>query len=151
MNIRNLIGSADKIWLLVMPFLVIGLILNIIFPSWFGVGGPAAALQAVSIILLIPGVVIWIWSVILILAKVPKGQLITGGPYALVKHPLYTGVGLLVFPWVGFLLNSWLGALLGIVLYIGTRIFAPEEEKKLAKAFGPAWEQYTKTVMLPWL
>jgi Isoprenylcysteine carboxyl methyltransferase (ICMT) family. len=47
---------------------------------------------------LIPGVTIWIWSVVLILTKVPRGELITSGPYALVKHPIYTGVALLVLP-----------------------------------------------------
>jgi hypothetical protein len=30
--------------------------------------------------LLVPGVIVWGWSVILILDRVPKGELITGGP-----------------------------------------------------------------------
>lgn len=51
------------------------------------------------------------WPVYLILTKMPRRDLITTGPYALVQHPLYTGVALLVLPCVGFLCNSWLGAL----------------------------------------
>lgn len=151
MNLKKLVGSGDKIILLTLPFLAIGLVLNILRPSLFSVGGPPAALRVLSIILLIPGVVIWLWSVVLTLTRVPRGELITGGPYALVRHPLYTSVGLLVFPWLGFLLDTWLGALVGIVLYIASRRFAPEEDKDLATTFGPAWDAYSRRVWIPWL
>lgn len=151
MNLKRLVGSGDKIMLLTLPFLVIGLILNIWRPALFAVGGPPQALKVLSIVLLIPGVILWLWSVVLILTRVPRRELITGGPYALVKHPLYTSVALLVLPWVGFLLNSWLGLLVGLVLYIASRLFAPEEEKDLSKTFGAAWTQYDRRVMLPWL
>lgn len=151
MNLKLLVGSGDRIGLLVLPFLVIGLILNIIFPSVFSVGGPSTFLSTISLIILIPGVIIWIWSVILILTKVPRKELITNGPYSLVKHPLYTGVSLLVLPWLGFLLNTWLGLLIGIVLYIGSRLYSPAEDELLAKNFGSAWNEYHRSVKIPWL
>jgi protein-S-isoprenylcysteine O-methyltransferase Ste14 len=108
-------------------------------------------LRALSIAVLIPGVAIWLWSVILILTNVPRGRLITGGPYTWVKHPLYTAVALLVLPWAGFLLDTWLGAAIGVVLYIGSRIFAPAEEAALSRAFGDAWRAYDRGVKLHWL
>ena len=151
MNLSALVGSGEKIGLFTLPFLVVGLILNIAFPWLFDVGGPSDILRVVSIVVLIPGITIWIWSVVLILKEVPRGKLITTGPYALVKHPLYTGVALLVLPWIGFLLNTWLGALIGVVLYVGSRMFAPEEEAALAKTFGTAWDEYCDTVKIPWL
>jgi protein-S-isoprenylcysteine O-methyltransferase Ste14 len=151
MKLKDLVGSGDKIGLLTAPFLIVGLVLNILFPSWFSVGGPGGVLKIISILVLIPGVVIWIWSVVLILTEVPKKKLITNGPYSLLKHPLYTGVALLVLPWVGFLFNSWLGVLIGAVLYIGSRLYSPAEDALLSKTFGPAWEEYRKKVMLPWL
>jgi len=151
MKLKVLVGSGDRIGLLTLPFLIIGLILNIIFPSAFYVGGPSTALKVISIIILIPGVTIWIWSVVLILTKVPKSELITNGPYSLVKHPLYTGVALLVLPWIGFLVNTWLGALIGVILYIASRIFSPEEEKILSKTFGTTWDEYRHKVKIPWL
>jgi protein-S-isoprenylcysteine O-methyltransferase Ste14 len=145
-----LVGSGDKIGLFVLPFLIGGVILNIAYPSIFDVGGPSTLLRVVSILVLIPGVAIWIWSAVLILTNVPRGELITSGPYALMKHPLYTGVALLVVPWIGFLLNTWLGAVLGIALYVGDRIFAPEEEAALSKTFGSRWEAYRSSVKIPW-
>ncbi len=150
-NMKVLVGSGDRIGLFTLPFLVIGVAPNVAYPFLFEVGGPSVALRAVSIVVLIPGIAIWAWSVALILTRVPRGELITSGPYALVKHPLYTDVALLVLPWAGFLLNSWLGALLGIVLYVASRRFAPAEEVALAKAFGAAWDHYRETVLISWL
>lgn len=134
-----------------MPFLVVGLILNVAYPSLFDVGGPPPALRVVSIAVLAAGVAIWAWSIALIVTRVPRGELITEGPYALVKHPLYTAVALLALPWLGFLFNTWLGALVGVVLYVGSRVFAPAEEAALSKTFGAAWTEYAKAVKIPWL
>jgi len=150
-TLMELVGAGDKIGKLVAPFLLVGIALNIWRPAWFAVGGPPDLLRTISIVLLVPGVVIWLWSVALILMKVPKGELITTGPYALVKHPLYTGVSLLVLPWLGFLLNTWLGVVFGALLYIGSRIYAPEEEKALSQEFGDRWNAYAERVMVPWL
>jgi protein-S-isoprenylcysteine O-methyltransferase Ste14 len=151
MKLKVLVGSGDRIGILALPFLIVGVVLNIMFPSLFSVGGPSTALTLISIIMLIPGVAIWIWSVVLILTKVPQGELITTGPYSLVKHPLYTGVGLLVLPWLGFLLNTWLGVVIGVVLYAGSRLFSPEEEAALSKTFGITWDEYCHEVKIPWL
>ena len=46
---------------------------------------------------------------------------------------------------------SWLGVLVGGVLYVASRMFAPEEERGLAATFGAAWESYRQKVMMPWL
>lgn len=151
MKLKVLVGNGRKIGLLTFPFLTIGLILNIFYPAYFKIGGPSPALTIVSIIILIPGIINWAWSVILILTKIPRKELITTGPYSIVKHPLYTGVALLVLPWIGILLNSWLGILIGIIVYIGSRLFSPEEEQILSKIFGKEWVEYNEKVKIPWL
>ena len=151
MKLKALIGSGDKIMLTTFPFIVVGLLLNVQNPEFFSVGGPAEFLTIVSIIALILGVIIWMWAVILILLKVPKGELITTGPFVVVKHPLYTGVSLLVLPWLGFLFNTWLGALIGIVIYIAARKYSKEEEALMAKTFVKEWDAYRKKVLIDWL
>jgi protein-S-isoprenylcysteine O-methyltransferase Ste14 len=82
---------------------------------------------------------------------VRAAELVTTGPYAVVNHPLYASVAVLVLPWVGFLSNTWLGAVIGIALYVGLRLFAPAEEAELAQEFGPAWDDYCRRVKMPWL
>jgi protein-S-isoprenylcysteine O-methyltransferase Ste14 len=150
-SLTVLVGSGDRIGLFTLPFLVAGLAVNLAYPSLFDVGGPPTTLRVLSVVVLIVGVTVWAWSVFLILAKVPRGELITSGPYSVVKHPLYVGVALLVAPWIGLLLNTWLGVLIGIVLYVACRLYAPREEAELAKTFGPAWEEYRNAVKIPWL
>jgi protein-S-isoprenylcysteine O-methyltransferase Ste14 len=150
-KLKALVGCGDKIGLLAMPFAAIGLALNVAFPSTFSVGGPSPLLKAISLVVLIPGIASWIWSVLLILTRVPKGMLITTGPYSIVKHPLYTGVAILVLPWLGFVLNTWLGLALGIILYVASRLFSRQEEELLSKTFGSAWARYTREVRIPWL
>lgn len=146
-----LVGSGDKIALFTLPFVVAAVILAIVDPSMLQVANPPDWLHALSIPVLIIGLAIWLWSVVLIVTNVPRGQLITSGPYAWVKHPLYTAVALLVLPWIGFLLDSWLGLVIGVVLYLGSRIFAPEEEASLSRTFGEAWREYSRTVKFGWL
>jgi protein-S-isoprenylcysteine O-methyltransferase Ste14 len=38
---------------------------------------------------------------------------------------------------------------IGIIMYIGSRVFAPREEAELSKAFGAAWDEYCSTVKMP--
>ena len=150
-DLRALVGSGDAIALFTLPFLIGGVILNIASPSIFDVGGPPAGLGVVCILALVPGVAVWLWSVALIVTRVPRGELITTGPYALVKHPIYTAVAILVIPPVGLLLNTWLGAAIGAVVYAASRMYAPAEEAELSRTFGAAWDDYRRRVKIPWL
>jgi protein-S-isoprenylcysteine O-methyltransferase Ste14 len=149
--LRTLVGSGDRIGLFALPFLVLGILLSLADPILFSVGGPSTPLLVASIIVLVPGVAIWVWSAVLILTRVPRGELITTGPYDLVRHPLYTAVALLVLPWAGFLFDTWLGVVVGLAVYAGSRMFAPAEEATLRRTFGTAWDDYRRSVKIPWL
>jgi len=151
MQVKTLVGSGEKIALFVAPFAVVGVTLNLAAPSAFSVGGPPGWLAATSIALLVAGIVVWAWSAALILRHASRAELITTGPFHLVRHPLYTGVALLVLPWLGFLLNTWLGVALGVAMYLATRLYAPIEEEALAARFGDRWNRYRDSVLLPWL
>jgi protein-S-isoprenylcysteine O-methyltransferase Ste14 len=150
-NLRLLVGSGDRIALFALPFLLVGLALNIAFPAFFGVGGPPIAVWVAALLVLIAGAAIWAWSATLILTHVPRGRLITTGPFALMKHPLYTGVALLVLPALGVMLNTWLGAAVGCAMYIGSRLFAPAEEARMSATFGAEWDRYRGSVRARWL
>jgi len=151
MSVKTLVGSGDRIALLTLPIAFVGVALNAAQPAMFSIGGPPGWLRVTSIGVLAFGLVIWIWSVILILTNVPRGRLITGGPYGWVKHPLYTAVALLVIPWVGFLLDTWLGVVIGVSLYVASRRYAPAEEAALSQTFGQRWLDYSHQVRLAWL
>ena len=151
MNLKELVGSGDRIGLVTAPVAIVGIAANVVWPEVFRVGGPAEPLRLVSIVVLAIGLVAWLWSAALILVNVPRHALITGGPYAVVRHPLYTAVGLLVLPWAGFLLDTWVGLVIGVTLYVASRVFSRDEEASLARAFGGAWRAYSAKVLLPWV
>lgn len=150
MKIKVLVGSGDRVMGLWLPFAVVGIASNILWPAvftmGFGTGGRIA-----GIVLFVVGIPMWLTSVGQILAIVPKKKLITSGPYALMLHPLYTSVALLVIPGTGLLIDTWLGFALGAVLYVSSRIFSPREEKMLASIFGAEYEAYRDKVVFPWL
>jgi protein-S-isoprenylcysteine O-methyltransferase Ste14 len=60
-------------------------------------------------------------------------------------------MAILVIPWLGFLFNTWLGVLIGIVVYIGSKMYSPEEEEILSKLFGTDWYEYCEKVKIPWI
>jgi protein-S-isoprenylcysteine O-methyltransferase Ste14 len=151
LEVRTLVGSGDRIARAVAPVAIVGVGLILLFPAWFSVGGPTEGWRNLSIAVLLVGVTEWIWSAVLILRHVPRGELITTGPFAVMKHPLYVGVSLLVLPWAGFLLNTWLGLVIGFAMYAATRRYAPEEERELAARFGAEYNAYIGRVWLPWL
>jgi hypothetical protein len=50
MKLKILVGSGRKIGIFTLPFLVAGIILNVLFPEFFGVGGPSEILRWVSVV-----------------------------------------------------------------------------------------------------
>jgi len=85
------------------------------------------------------------------LKYVPQNKLITKGPFLLVLHPIYTSVALLVIPGLTFVFDTWLGFLIGAILYIISRIFRGQEDKKLDNLFTNEYETYRSKVIIPWL
>ena len=83
----------------------------------------------------------------------PDHELIRTGPYAIVRHPVYASMFLMMLA-TGFLLAQWMLFLLGIALYIvGTEIRIHAEEGLLRARFGTAFEDYRREVpaYLPFL
>jgi protein-S-isoprenylcysteine O-methyltransferase Ste14 len=150
MKLKALVGAGDRVVGAALPLILAGLAANVLRPEWFRMGAGIGG-QVAGIVLLAVGVPVWITSAIQILSNVPKGRLITKGPFAVVLHPLYTSVALLVLPGIGLLLDTWLGPAAGAVLYISSRVFSGSEEKMLAKLFPADYPAYRKRVLLPWL
>jgi protein-S-isoprenylcysteine O-methyltransferase Ste14 len=84
------------------------------------------------------------WS---LTARLVEGhKLATTGPYAFVRHPIYTGMlGMLVA--TGLALSHWPALLAALVIFFaGTIIRVRSEEKLLREAFGEQFENYSQRV-----
>jgi protein-S-isoprenylcysteine O-methyltransferase Ste14 len=73
-------------------------------------------------------------------------KLATKGPYARVRHPIYTGMlGMLVA--TGLAISHWIVLVAAIVVFaIGTLIRVRIEERLLRETFGPQFEEYARRV-----
>jgi protein-S-isoprenylcysteine O-methyltransferase Ste14 len=72
--------------------------------------------------------------------------LIEGGPYALVRNPMYLGILLIGFGIVLILFQWWLMCLFIAVFILRYLLLMLEEEKKLAARFGDLYQNYRRAV-----
>lgn len=73
-------------------------------------------------------------------------KLATEGPYARVRHPIYTGMlGMLIA--TGLAISHWIALVAAIVIFaIGTLIRVRIEERLLRETFGQRFEDYARKV-----
>lgn len=80
-------------------------------------------------------------------ARLVEGhQLITDGPYARVRNPIYTGMlGMLIS--TGLAMEHWILTVIAVVIFaMGTAIRVRSEEKLLRAAFGEEFDEYARRV-----
>jgi protein-S-isoprenylcysteine O-methyltransferase Ste14 len=80
-------------------------------------------------------------------------ELVHTGPYAVVRHPIYSSLLAMLLSTL-LLLTSWQWAAVSVVFFIaGTEIRVRTEERLLASRFGEKFEQYRRQVpaYIPWL
>ena len=73
-------------------------------------------------------------------------ELVTHGPYAVVRHPIYTSL-LCMLCGVGFMIASWTMFALSLALFVaGTEIRVHVEENLLNGRFGETFQKYRQSV-----
>jgi protein-S-isoprenylcysteine O-methyltransferase Ste14 len=71
-------------------------------------------------------------------------NLVTSGPYRLVRHPVYLGMILSVFGLAVGMRSIW-GLLITLLLFAPIGVYrARLEERWMAQKFGTAWEEYVR-------
>jgi protein-S-isoprenylcysteine O-methyltransferase Ste14 len=122
---------------------------DVMLPLWLrGIGG----------LFLLIGGISGTWGVLALgrnLTAVPEpiegGELVTGGPYAFVRHPIYTGIILGTLGW-GLLRSNLLGVALAIAAFIFFDMKSRQEEKWLVEAYA-GYPEYQRRVrkLIPWV
>jgi protein-S-isoprenylcysteine O-methyltransferase Ste14 len=134
-------------------FTLIGLLLAYaIFPgslSAFAFSIPDA-LRGFGFFLGLAGLAIWVWAQIALgrewspqLQLREKHHLVTGGPYARMRHPIYSGM----IVWAsGLALISANWIFVAIALLVGAVFFVrvPREEQMMIEEFGEEYREYMK-------
>jgi protein-S-isoprenylcysteine O-methyltransferase Ste14 len=125
---------------------------------------PVSMVIAILLSLLVAGLVVgaiaMISSAVRTLGKqwsfaarvVEDHKLITGGPYRLVRHPIYSGM-LMMLVATGLAISHWAGLVAAVVVFsIGTALRVRIEERLLTETFGSAYADYMQRVpaLIPW-
>jgi len=116
---------------------------------------PALDVTLMCVAVLLSAVSVWLgaaavralgkeWS---LTARLVEGhRLVTEGPYALVRHPVYTGMAGKLLA-TGLTYSHWLGLLLGVVIFTaGTVVRVRSEERLLRAEFGAEFDAYARRV-----
>ncbi len=145
-----------------VPFLALGTLLFVAAMAWLWrplpLALPAAvrlATLALGALLYFPALGLYLWGLLTLGAMFAPStgfgvrlhaghRLITAGPYALVRHPMYLAV---ITAGIGGLLlyRTWAMLLFAIAMF-GLTVRARREEEALAAEFGAAWEAYCRHV-----
>ncbi len=108
-------------------------------------------LTIIGLVLLVPGLIIWIWSMIAFLPAYFGDRLATGGPYAVMLNPVYSSWIVLVIPGIALLTGWWLLLLTSVVMYVAMLMSVHSEDDYLRQRFGKKYEEYRQRVMLKFL
>jgi len=114
-------------------------------------GGPWTPLRLGAIALALVGVSIDVGSVLTFrrarttvnpLRPANASALVTTGPFALSRNPMYVGMATLLAGWAAWLGTPW--ALAGLAAFVAwiTRFQVLPEERVLAQRFGAAFDAY---------
>lgn len=103
----------------------------------------------VGVALVLAGVGLRAWAIVTLgryfrrqVTIEPGQSLVRRGPYRLLRHPSYAGL-LLAFAGLGLALGSWVSAAVAaLTLFLGLLPRIRLEERALARAFGPDYEDY---------
>jgi protein-S-isoprenylcysteine O-methyltransferase Ste14 len=146
-----------------IPFLL-ALLLIFNHPPWFGPllwrFVPQSFLaDYMGLVLTIMGVVFAIWSRLYlgrnwsgIVTIKQDHKLIRTGPYALVRHPIYTGLGLAILG-TAIAIGEMRGLVATGLVLVGMRLRSRLEEASMMEQFGAQYTHYKKDVraMIPFV
>lgn len=88
------------------------------------------------------GVGLYLWSSMRMVSAVRGGRLDTGGPYAVVRHPMYSAWIVFLLPGVTLVSGAWLVFGSSLVAWVFFEKWAPAEEQAMAERFGREYEDY---------
>ncbi|KPK75902.1 MAG: hypothetical protein AMJ79_09255 [Phycisphaerae bacterium SM23_30] len=121
--------------------------LTCFYPDLLTIPGiPYWALAIVGIGFLGAGMALYVYSLRIFNPGYQKGQLVTEGPYSVVRHPIYAAWILLICPGLVLFFRSWPMLFVPLVAYVSFKASIHKEDDYLKDKFGPAYSDYRSKV-----
>jgi protein-S-isoprenylcysteine O-methyltransferase Ste14 len=140
-----------------LRFLILGTTFTLLLSGWLRIGPLAwrfipdsRAVQAIGIIITFVGLSVTAWARICLgrnwsdkVVLKEDHELVRKGPYAYMRHPIYSGV-LLGVAGTALVIGEWRGVVAFCLLFTTYAIKAKKEERVLRGAFGAAFEEHAR-------
>jgi protein-S-isoprenylcysteine O-methyltransferase Ste14 len=123
----------------------VGVILGLIWPLTFGWDGPWPLVVGLVLVVVGVGTMIWATGAAGRVLLADPDQLVTTGPYAISRHPMYLGWTFVYLGLTVLLDSVWLLILLPI-LAVWINREAMREERRMLERFGDDYVRYQKAV-----
>lgn len=140
-------GIGPKLALLCLPYVLLSFIVMNRYPEFFNLKFlDYQYFKFFGFVWLGAGIIFWIYSAIVFLKYFKAGKLITHGPFALCRNPIYSSIIFFLIPSLALIFHSGLIFSISLVLYLGFKISIHGETRLLRKTFGEEYDLYEKTV-----
>ena len=147
MKAMTLFGCGPKLALLCLPYILLALIIMIKYPEFFDLRFINSLLfKVLGFAWLGLGLIFWVYSAVYFLKYFQPGKLITKGPFALCRNPIYSSIIIFIIPALATIFHSGLTYTISLVLYIGFVVSIHGEVNVLRRIFGDEYEKYEKSV-----
>lgn len=146
-NAMTLFGCGPRLALLCLPYIILSLSVMFIYPEFLNLPFIDKPLFMIAgFVWAGIGTIFWICSAVYFLKHFKPGSLITKGPFALCRNPIYSSLIVFIIPSLGIIFHSGLILSIALVLYLGFRISIHGETIVLKKIFGEEYDRYEKSV-----
>lgn len=146
-NTMTLFGCGPKLALLSLPYIILSLVIMFLYPDFFNLGFlDFSFFRILGMVWLAIGLIFWGYSASYFIKNFKPGKLLTEGPFALCRNPIYSAVIVFIFPSLGIIFHSGLLLSIAVVLYIGFKLSIHGETIILRRTFGETFTQYERTV-----
>jgi protein-S-isoprenylcysteine O-methyltransferase Ste14 len=146
-NNLTLGGIGPRLALMNLPYVILSLAVMYKYPGFADLKFiDVPLIKVLGFIWMGLGIIYWISSAIYFLNHFKAGKLITTGPFALCRNPIYSSLIVFVIPALSVIFHSGLILSIALVLYIGFRISIHGETNLLSRLFGEEYYKYEKSV-----
>lgn len=107
---------------------------------------PALVRRSLGAALCTFGLAFWGWSAVHFIRHFSAGRLLTSGPFAWCRNPIYASFIVLLLPAAALLADAWPLLAADLALYLIFLAFIGEEDRALAERFGEVYQTYRRRV-----
>lgn len=154
----TLLAVGLVIWMVGMPLAhgVVPWAISLVAPRYGWVEGRPEVWNLLGLIPIIIGIVLLIWIFVAGLRNVHRiperveglvsPYLLTSGPYAFTRNPIYVAELALWVGWILFYGSVPVLITIAVLCVLGELVVLPREERNLEARFGEVYRQYKRTV-----